>query len=95
MIAVEFRQTLESIAYRWQHTDDWTARVLGIAVHVGLVRIHPFVDGNWRATRLLADLVFAAVQNPESPDLFDWDVDKAACIAHLRRYDRSRDPLGQ
>ncbi|GAB7065924.1 Fic family protein [Mycolicibacterium hodleri] len=27
-------------------------------------RIHPFVDGNGRTTRLLADLVFAAAQDP-------------------------------
>ncbi|MBL7325420.1 Fic family protein, partial [Escherichia coli] len=52
------------MAYRWVHTDDWTGRQLGIVVHADLVRIHPFTDGNGRTTRLLADLVYATVQNP-------------------------------
>ncbi|PWJ45162.1 Fido, protein-threonine AMPylation domain-containing protein [Quadrisphaera granulorum] len=94
LVAVEVRQGLDSIAYRWEHTDDWTPRVLGMAVHAEIVRIHPFTDGNGRTTRLLADLVFAAAQGTESPDLFDWDVDKADYIALLRQYDRTRDPTG-
>ncbi|CAG7844909.1 hypothetical protein USB125703_01161 [Pseudoclavibacter triregionum] len=32
-IAVELRGSLDNIRYRWEHTDDWTARELGIAVH--------------------------------------------------------------
>lgn len=92
-IAVELRQSLDNIAYRWEHTDDWTARELGIAVHAEVVRIHPFVDGNGRATRLLANLVFFAAQ--ESADTlltYDWDVEKRAYIDLLREYDRTRDP---
>ena len=45
-IAVELRNALDNIAFRWEHTDDWTARELGIAVHAETVRIHPFTDGN-------------------------------------------------
>ena len=37
-IAIELRDGLESILYRWQHTDDWTPRELGIAAHAELVR---------------------------------------------------------
>jgi fido (protein-threonine AMPylation protein) len=55
-IAVELRNALDAIAYRWDHTDDWTPRQLGIVVHAETVRIHPFADGNGRTTRLLADL---------------------------------------
>ena len=32
-IAVELRGSLDNIRYRWERTDDWTARELGIAVH--------------------------------------------------------------
>ena len=90
-IAVELRGALESILYRWQRTDDWTPRELGIAVHAEVVRIHPFVDGNGRATRLLADLVFAAAQEAPAPEVYDWEVDKGRYIGLLREYDRHRD----
>lgn len=89
-IAVELRESLGTIAYRWEHTEDWTAHELGIAVHAETVRIHPFVDGNGRATRLLADLVFAAAQNPAERE-YDWDLDKPAYIGLLRAYDGHRD----
>lgn len=89
-IAVELRESLGTIAYRWEHTEDWTAHALGIAVHAETVRIHPFVDGNGRTTRFLADLVFAAAQDPAELE-YDWDVDKPAYIELLRAYDRHRD----
>jgi len=89
-IAVELRNALDTIAYRWAHTDDWTPRQLGIAVHAETVRIHPFVDGNGRTTRLLADLVFAAAQDP-TIEQYDWDLDKQRYIALLRAYDAHRD----
>lgn len=84
------RESLGTIAYRWEHTEDWTAHALGIAVHAETVRIHPFVDGNGRTTRFLADLVFAAAQDPAELE-YDWDVDKPAYIELLRAYDRHRD----
>ncbi|MCG8914222.1 Fic family protein [Actinokineospora sp. PR83] len=77
--------------YRWNTTQDWTPRELGIAVHAELVRIHPFTDGNGRTTRLLADLVFAATQVGETLHGYDWDIDKAHYIALLRQYDINRD----
>lgn len=89
-IAVELRNALDTISYRWAHTDDWTPRPLGIAVHAETVRIHPFVDGNGRTTRLLADLVFAAAQDP-TIEQYDWDLDKQRYIALLRAYDVHRD----
>ncbi|WP_067655615.1 Fic family protein [Nocardia harenae] len=90
-IAVELRTSLDSIEYRWNHTSDWTSRQLGIAVHAETVRIHPFTDGNGRTTRLLADLVYAAVQDSESPELYDWELDKQQYIHLLREYDGHRD----
>jgi Fic family protein len=56
------------------------------------VRIHPFADGNGRSSRLLADLVFAAAQDSETPELYDWRIDKRRYIDLLREYDRHRDP---
>lgn len=92
-IAVALRTFLENARYRWQHTEDWTARELGIAVHAETVRIHPFIDGNGRTTRLLADLLFLAAQGDESLEAYDWAVDKDRYIDLLREYDRTRDPL--
>lgn len=89
-IAVELRNSLGTIAWRWEHTSDWTARQLGIVVHAETVRIHPFVDGNGRTTRLLADLVFAAAQEPAEQQ-YDWDLDKPHYIALLRAFDQRRD----
>jgi fido (protein-threonine AMPylation protein) len=92
-IAMETRASFDTLRYRWEHTDDWTAAQLGIAAHADLVRIHPFVDGNGRSTRLLADLVFLAAQDAaEPPAVYDWDVDKQLYVEALRRYDRRRDP---
>lgn len=91
-IATELRSSLETIRYRWEHTDDWTAHELGIAVHAEAVRIHPFTDGNGRTTRLLADLVFAAAQGTGEPELYDWNVDKSRYVHLLRQYDQHRDP---
>ncbi|MCX6482538.1 MAG: Fic family protein [Mycobacterium sp.] len=89
-IAVELRNALQSIAYRWDQTDDWTPRQLGIVVYAETVRIHPFADGNGRTTRFLADLVFAAVQDPTEVQ-YEWDLDKTRYIELLRAYDRNRD----
>ncbi len=89
-IAVELRNALQSIAYRWDQTDDWTPRQLGIVVHAETVRIHPFADGNGRTTRFLADLVFAAVQDPTEVQ-YEWDLDKTRYIELLLAYDRNRD----
>ncbi len=92
-IATEMRASFENIKYRWEHTSDWTARELGIAVHAETVRIHGFVDGNGRVTRLLADLVFLAAQEKNSVfEGYDWEVDKKQYIALLKRYDVNRDP---
>jgi len=64
-----------------------------VAVHAEAGRIHSFVDGNGRSTRLLADLVLLAARGDDDlPAVFDWAVDKVAYIQALRRYDQTRDP---
>lgn len=90
-IAVEMRQSLDWIRYRWEHTADSTSRALGIAVHAEVVRVHPFTDGNGRTTRLLADLVFVAAQYSDEVMLYDWQLDKRRYIDLLRQYDLHRD----
>lgn len=92
-IAMQLRSSLDNARYRFENTGDWTARQLGIAVHAETVRIHPFVDGNGRSTRLLADLAFLAAQGDEPPETYDWAVDRDRYIALLREYDQTRDPL--
>lgn len=91
-IAVELRNFIDTIRYRWKHTVDWTQHQLGIAIHAETVRVHPFLDGNGRTTRLLADLVLAAAQGTEAPKIYDWDLDKRHYIELLRDFDRHRDP---
>jgi fido (protein-threonine AMPylation protein) len=91
-IAAALRTALENARYRWEHTEDWTPRELKIAVHAETVRIHPFIDGNGRTTRLLADLAFLAAQDDELLESYDWAVDKDRYIALLREYDKTRDP---
>lgn len=90
-VAIELRTSMDTIRYRWEHTSDWTARELGIVAHAEAVRIHPFVDGNGRSTRLLADLVFVAAQGGEAIQQYDWEIDKTRYISLLRKYDASRD----
>lgn len=91
-IRVEMKNAVDNILHRWQHTRDWTARELGIAVHAEFVRIHPFVDGNGRSTRMLADLVYVTVQGKRRAYVYDWDVDKATYLELVREYTVSRDP---
>lgn len=91
-IAVELRASLDTISLRWRETDDFTPRQLGIAVHAETVRIHPFADGNGHTTRLLADLVFAATQESEALELYDWALEKQKYIDLLRAYDVHRNP---
>lgn len=92
-IAVELRNAMENLSYQWGHQTGMDARTLGIAVHAAVVRIHPFVDGNGRVTRLLADLVFLAAQTGWEPLLgYDWEVDRRTYIRLLGEYDVTLDP---
>lgn len=92
-IAVEFRNVLDDLRYQWEHRSGVTPRVLGIAAHAALVHIHPFVDGNGRVTRLLADLVFLAAQNDDLVLAYDWNIDRRSYIRLLGEYDMTRNPM--
>jgi fido (protein-threonine AMPylation protein) len=92
-IAVAMRTALDNLSFRWEQQDGIDARTLGIAAHASLVHIHPFVDGNGRVTRLLADLVFLAAQTGLDPLLtYNWEVDRPTYIRLLREYDQTCDP---
>ena len=41
---------------------------------------------------MLADLGFAAAQNVETVELYDWRIDRARYIQLLRAFDGHRDP---
>lgn len=91
-VALELSTAIDTIQYRWEHTTDWSARQLGIAAHAECVRIHPFVDGNGRSTRLYADLIFVAAQDSGEVELYDWSFDKTEYIRLLCEYDQHRNP---
>jgi len=92
-IAVEMRNVMDDLSYQWEHRTGIDARTLGIAAHAALVRIHPFVDGNGRVTRLLADLVYLAGQTGWEPiHTYDWEIDRTTYIRLLGEYDMTRNP---
>lgn len=91
-IAVEFRNSLDDLRYQWEHRSDVSPPLLGIAVHAALVHIHPFVDGNGRVTRLMADLVFLASQDDGPVLAYDWEIDRKTYIRLLGECDETRDP---
>jgi fido (protein-threonine AMPylation protein) len=92
-IAVELRTTLDDLRYGWEHTDTLNPRLLGIAVHAALVRIHPFTDGNSRVTRLIADLVYLAAQTGQPVYGYDgWHLNRRTDIRLLGEYDMTRGP---
>jgi Fic family protein len=69
-----------------------TPRGLGVAAHAALVHIHPFVDGNERVTRLVADLLFLAAQDEGSLMRYFWNFDRRTYIRLLGEYDHTREP---
>ena len=90
-ISVAFRDALQDLRYRWETAHDLTARELGISAHAALVHVLPFVDGNGRVTRLLADLVFVSAQDEDVMLAYDWEFDRDSYIRRLREYDQTRD----
>jgi fido (protein-threonine AMPylation protein) len=91
-ISAVLRGTLDDFRYQWEHHTGWTPPALGIAAHAAVVHIHPFVDGNGRVSRLLADLLFLAAQDDEPVAVYDWNINRATYIHLLEQYDVTRDP---
>lgn len=64
----------------------------GIPTKKAIHYLEQGVDGNGRFTRLMADLLFVAVQLQPHAFEYDWNVDKSLYIQLLRDYDLHRDP---
>lgn len=67
MIAQLAIQALDDARY-WHNNSVYAANELAARVHARLVEIHPFPNGNGRATRLLADLYLVSTGQPA----FTW-----------------------
>lgn len=89
-VAVQLRSEMDNLRYRWEEVHDLDPKTLGLLAHVAVVRIHPFVDGNGRVTRLLADLVLTAAATGDAVR-FDWEIDRWAYSDALVHYDNGRD----
>lgn len=100
-IAVALRSEVDNQRWRWEHTTDLTPRVLGVTFHAVVVHIHPFIDGNGRSSRLMADLAFAAAHTTQSARTvgedggelleYDWDIDRRDYLRVLGHFDLTRD----
>ncbi len=66
-ISTDLRMALDDARY-WIENDTWPPDEIAIRLHHRLVTIHPFPNGNGRATRLMADLL--AVRLGQEP--FTW-----------------------
>lgn len=66
-IATRVMQTIDD-ARHWHDAQVYEPDELAVRLHAILVRIHPFPNGNGRATRLLADLYLTSVGQP----VFTW-----------------------
>ncbi len=66
-ISVEVRKSLDD-ATLWLTSSEWGVKESAVRLHHRLVAVHPFVNGNGRHARLLADVVLF---NREQPPI-DW-----------------------
>lgn len=74
-IAPEYIRTavselMETLVYQLEHVRSIPVAEIAMRAHHELVKIHPFVDGNGRTTRMFADLLLATLTNPVR--LYNW-----------------------
>jgi fido (protein-threonine AMPylation protein) len=81
---------LDQLNWQSANIDDlaMTPEFVAMSAHHHLVKIHPFVDGNGRVTRLYADALLLSLIGDR---IFDWTDDPMYFDA-LRRADSSMDP---
>lgn len=96
-VPVEVRRVLDDARY-WMDNGTYAPAELAVRLHHRLVLIHPFVNGNGRCTRLLADVVVkrlkAAPLSWGSVSLAETGEARAAYVAALRDADNhDLDPL--
>jgi Fic-DOC domain mobile mystery protein B len=78
-IAMDLRLLLDDIRY-WQGHGAYEADECALRFHHRLVVIHPFVNGNGRHARLMADLLARSVGN----ERFTWGSGNLASIGVVR-----------
>jgi Fic-DOC domain mobile mystery protein B len=66
-IPVEIHKLLDDVAF-WLEDPTWPVRESAIRLHHRMVKIHPFVNGNGRHARLMADVL---LYNHHQPPI-DW-----------------------
>lgn len=96
-VAVGVRQALDDARY-WVDHKTYPPAELAVRLHHRLVLIHPFVNGNGRCTRLMADVVIKRLKAPPvtwgSASLIETGEARAAYVAALREADdHNIDPL--
>ncbi|MGE3708408.1 MAG: mobile mystery protein B [Hyphomicrobiaceae bacterium] len=96
-VPVEVRQVLDDARY-WMDNGTYAPAELAVRLHHRLVLVHPFVNGNGRCTRLLADVVVkrlkAAPLSWGSVSLAETGEARAAYVAALGDADNhDLDPL--
>ena len=89
-IAVAVRAALDDGRYWYEH-ESYGPHELAIRLHHRLVEVHPFVNGNGRCTRLLADVVVRRLKAEPltwgSASLIETGEARAAYIAALKAGD--------
>lgn len=81
-------ELMDTLRYQIEEVETIPAVEVAMRAHHELVKIHPFVDGNGRTTRLFADLLLASLSEPAS--VFNWR-DTPEYISLLRAADGSLD----
>lgn len=86
-IVADIRQAVDDARY-WHAQEVYPPTELAVRLHYRLVTIHPFRNGNGRATRLLSDLYLAARALPALPwgaSGQDREATRMAYLAAIRR----------
>jgi Fic-DOC domain mobile mystery protein B len=96
-VPMDVRQALGDARY-WMEHKTYGPAELAVRLHHRLVLIHPFVNGNGRCTRLLADVIMKRLQAEPlswgSASLVETGEARAAYVAALREADgHNIDPL--
>lgn len=96
-VAVRVREALGDARY-WVENKTYEPHEIAIRLHHRLVLIHPFVNGNGRSTRLIADVVVVRLKADKltwgSVSLVDAGAARTAYIEALKKADdHDIDPL--
>ena len=86
------REYLHSYTPCSGYDDEQLVEAIAI-VHVELILIHPFRDGNGRLSRLLADVMMTQAGRPPL-DYSDWDQDKTGYFSAIKQgLDMNYEPM--